>query len=138
MDQQIFDSNILWAELFALSYQSLNLVPSLSVPTVSSILYLQVVSYAPIVSKTKSSHQTLSIADITSKCFDTSNRLVKCDAESGRYISCCVLYRGDVTSKDVNHAISQMKNKKGVNFVDWSPTGFKVGLIVVRLLGVQR
>lgn len=91
-------------------------------------IHFPVVSYSPIVSKKKCSHQTLSIADITSKCFDTTNRLVKCDNEAGYYMSCCLLYRGDVTSKDVNHAISQIKQKKGVNFVDWSPTGFKIGI----------
>ncbi|KAF6202210.1 hypothetical protein GE061_004608 [Apolygus lucorum] len=91
-------------------------------------IHFPVVSYAPIVSRKKCSHQTLSIADITSKCFDTTNRLVKCDNEAGHYMSCCLLYRGDVTSKDVNHAISQIKTKRGVNFVDWSPTGFKVGI----------
>ena len=41
-------------------------------------------------------------------------------------MSCCLLYRGDVVPKDVNDAISDMKNKKGVRFVDWCPTGFKV------------
>jgi len=30
--------------------------------------------------------------------------------------------------KDVNAAVSIIKNKKTVQFVDWCPTGFKVGL----------
>ena len=38
------------------------------------------------------------------------------------------MYRGDVVSKDVNAAVSLIKNKKTVSFVDWSPTGFKCGL----------
>ena len=40
----------------------------------------------------------------------------------------CVLYRGDVVPKDVNRAIKKMKEKSSINFVDWCPTGFKVGI----------
>ena len=30
--------------------------------------------------------------------------------------------------KDVNAAIAQIKTKRSIQFVDWCPTGFKVGL----------
>ena len=42
--------------------------------------------------------------------------------------ACCLLFRGDVVPKDVNSAISAIKAKRNVQFVDWSPTGFKVGI----------
>merc|ERR1711890_38426 len=35
---------------------------------------------------------------------------------------------GDVVPKDINSAIATMKTKKSIQFVDWSPTGFKVGI----------
>jgi tubulin alpha len=31
-------------------------------------------------------------------------------------------------SKDVNEAIATIKTKKSIQFVDWCPTGFKVGI----------
>ena len=52
--------------------------------------------------------------------------MVKCDPATGKYMSVCLLYRGDVVPKDVNAAIAQIKTKKSVQFVDWCPTGFKV------------
>ena len=39
-----------------------------------------------------------------------------------------MLYRGDVVPKDVNAAIASIKAKRSVQFVDWCPTGFKVGI----------
>ncbi len=45
---------------------------------------------------------------------------------AGKYMACCLLYRGDVVPKDVNSAIAAIKNKRSVQFVDWCPTGFKV------------
>ena len=43
-------------------------------------------------------------------------------------MSCCMLYRGDVVPKDVNQAIANIKTKRAIQFVDWCPTGFKVGI----------
>ena len=40
----------------------------------------------------------------------------------------CLLYRGDVVPKDVNAAIANVKTQKSIQFVDWCPTGFKVGI----------
>ena len=39
-----------------------------------------------------------------------------------------MLYRGDVVPKDVNSAIATIKSRRSVQFVDWCPTGFKVGI----------
>ena len=54
--------------------------------------------------------------------------MVKCDPRHGKYMACCMLYRGDVVPKDVNAAIATIKTKKSIQFVDWCPTGFKVGI----------
>ena len=34
----------------------------------------------------------------------------------------------DVVPKDVNAAIATIKTKRSIQFVDWCPTGFKVGI----------
>ena len=47
----------------------------------------------------------------------------------GKYMACCMLYRGDVVPKDVNAAIGTIKTKRSIQFVDWCPTGFKVILL---------
>ena len=53
-------------------------------------------------------------------------QMVKCDPRHGKYMACCMLYRGDVVPKDVNAAIASIKTKRTIQFVDWCPTGFKV------------
>merc|ERR1712210_222816 len=39
-----------------------------------------------------------------------------------------LVVQSDVVPKDVNSAIAGIKNKRSVQFVDWCPTGFKVGI----------
>ncbi|KAJ8982266.1 hypothetical protein NQ317_007237, partial [Molorchus minor] len=73
-------------------------------------------------------HEQLTVAEITNACFEPANQLVKCDPRHGKYMACCMLYRGDVVPKDVNAAIATIKTKRTIQFVDWCPTGFKVGI----------
>ncbi|KAM6216217.1 tubulin alpha chain-like 3 [Rhynchocyon petersi] len=91
-------------------------------------LHFPMTTYAPIISVDKAYHEQISVAGITAACFDFSNQLVRCDPQLGKYMACCLLYRGDVVPKDVNAAIASMKSRNSVQFVDWCPTGFKVGI----------
>ena len=79
-------------------------------------------------SKVKAEHEQLSVAQITASCFEPGSQMVKCDPRHGKYMSCCLLYRGDVAPKDVSSAIAMIKAKRTIQFVDWCPTGFKVGI----------
>uniref|UniRef100_A0A3B4AP99 Tubulin/FtsZ 2-layer sandwich domain-containing protein n=1 Tax=Periophthalmus magnuspinnatus TaxID=409849 RepID=A0A3B4AP99_9GOBI len=74
---------------------------------------------------TKAYHEQLTVLEITSACFEPLNQMVKCDPRHGKYMACCLLYRGDVVPKDVNAAIANIKTRRSVQFVDWCPTGFK-------------
>ena len=91
-------------------------------------IHFPLVTYAPIISVEKASHEQLTVADITNDCFEPTNQMVKCDPRLGKYMACCLLYRGDVVPKDVNAAIAAIKTKRTIQFVDWCPTGFKVGI----------
>uniref|UniRef100_A0A671PRF1 Uncharacterized protein n=1 Tax=Sinocyclocheilus anshuiensis TaxID=1608454 RepID=A0A671PRF1_9TELE len=91
-------------------------------------IHFPLATYAPVISAEKAYHEQLSVSEITNACFEPSNQMVKCDPRHGKYMACCLLYRGDVVPKDVNAAIATIKTKRSIQFVDWCPTGFKVGI----------
>uniref|UniRef100_A0A8C6SUL9 Tubulin alpha chain n=1 Tax=Neogobius melanostomus TaxID=47308 RepID=A0A8C6SUL9_9GOBI len=88
-------------------------------------IHFPLVTYAPVISTEKAYHEQLSVSEITNACFEPANQMVKCDPRHGKYMACCLLYRGDVVPKDVNGAIAVIKTKRSIQFVDWCPTGFK-------------
>lgn len=91
-------------------------------------IHFMLSSFAPIISSHKASHETMSVNDITTAAFEPHNMMAKCDPRHGKYMACCLMYRGDVTPKDMTTAISLMRTKSSVKFVDWCPTGFKTGI----------
>ena len=74
-------------------------------------IHFMLSSYAPVIS-----------------AFEPASMMAKCDPRHGKYMACCMMYRGDVVPKDVNAAVATIKTKRTIQFVDWCPTGFKVGI----------
>ena len=91
-------------------------------------IHFMLTSYAPIISAEKAYHEQLSVAEITNSVFEPASMMVKCDPRHGKYMACCMMYRGDVVPKDVNASVATVKTKRTIQFVDWSPTGFKCGI----------
>jgi len=91
-------------------------------------IHFMLCSYAPVVSKEKVYHEQNSVSELTNALFEPANMMAKCDPRHGKYMSCCLMYRGDIVPKDVTAAISVIKTKRTIQFVDWCPTGFKCGI----------
>eukprot|EP00187_Rhodella_violacea_P016017 CAMPEP_0184723308 /NCGR_PEP_ID=MMETSP0314-20130426/24769_1 /TAXON_ID=38298 /ORGANISM="Rhodella maculata, Strain CCMP 736" /LENGTH=446 /DNA_ID=CAMNT_0027188091 /DNA_START=28 /DNA_END=1368 /DNA_ORIENTATION=- len=91
-------------------------------------IHFMLSSYAPIVSREKVHHENMSVAEITSDAFEPSLMMAKCDPRHGKYMACCLMYRGDVVPRDVADAVQNIKTKRSVQFVEWCPTGFKTGV----------
>uniref|UniRef100_A0A8C4PUC7 Tubulin/FtsZ GTPase domain-containing protein n=1 Tax=Equus asinus TaxID=9793 RepID=A0A8C4PUC7_EQUAS len=47
-----------------------------------------------LISAEKAYHKQLSVASITNVCFELANQMVKCDTHCGKYMACCMFYRG--------------------------------------------
>ncbi|KAK6342828.1 hypothetical protein TWF718_008211 [Orbilia javanica] len=91
-------------------------------------VHYPLISYAPVTSPKKSDHESFSVKDLTASCLEPTNQMVVCDPTKGKYMAVALLYRGDVTSKDANAAVAQIKARSTFNLVDWCPTGFKIGI----------
>jgi tubulin alpha len=85
-------------------------------------------SFAPIIPANRAKHEVFSVMDITTSAFEPSSMFAKCDPRVGKYMATCLLYRGDVASQEVSKAVDVVKAKSTIQFVEWCPTGFKVGM----------
>lgn len=85
-------------------------------------------SYAPLKPVEKAHHEQFAVSDLTKELFQKNNIMVSCDPRHGKFVACNIHYRGDVSPYEVNAAIAKIKTLRTVMFVDWCPTGFKVGI----------
>ena len=94
-------------------------------------LHFMLSSLNPCIAKHKKDTAKLDTQSISELCFDATNFFVKIldfDAEEDKYMAISVNYRGDVKAKEANASVQWLKTNKKVTFVEWCPTGFKVGL----------
>ncbi|RPB02303.1 tubulin subunit TubB [Choiromyces venosus 120613-1] len=91
-------------------------------------IHYPLISYAPVISASKSSHESFKVADLTYQCFEPNNQMVVCDPRNGKYMAVALLYRGDVVPRECTSAIATIKARATFNLVEWCPTGFKLGI----------
>jgi len=94
-------------------------------------LHFMTTALAPVIAKDKASHEAQSVREITDAVFQPPNMLVKYaefDPVEDKYMAISINYRGQIKSKEANSTVQWLKQNNKVSFVEWCPTGFKIGL----------
>jgi tubulin alpha len=94
-------------------------------------LHFMTTSLAPVISASKASSESSNCKQITDDCLQAKSFLVKYadfDVVEDKYMAISINYRGDIKSKVANATIQWVKTQGKVSFVEWCPTGFKIGL----------
>jgi tubulin alpha len=94
-------------------------------------LHFMTTSLAPVISEAKADHEAHDCKRITDDCLQASNFLVKYsdfDVVEDKYMAISLNYRGEIKSKVANATVQWVKTQGKVSFVEWCPTGFKIGL----------
>merc|ERR1712154_575902 len=97
-------------------------------------LHFMTTALAPVVSKTKAGHEAQTVREITDHVFQPQNMLVKYadfDPVEDKYMAISINYRGSIMSKEANATVQWLKQNNKISFVEWCPTGFKIGLNAV-------
>jgi len=85
-------------------------------------------SYSPLKS-IEESPGPYSVEQMTADAFDRDLLLADCEENDGdKFMACCLIYRGEVSTIDANRAVDLVQRRKTFNMVDWCPTGFKIGI----------
>lgn len=93
-------------------------------------IHFPMVAYAPFITPRQNDFQRNDPHELVRSVFSDSNQLLSVTTNGRAYMSCAMLFSGNVNPIDTLRAIQSIKADRlnPLTFVDWCPTGFKIGL----------
>ncbi len=91
-------------------------------------LHFFLVGFAPLTSVTSQDYRVLTVPELTAQAFDAKNMMCAADPRHGRYLTCAMMFRGSMSSKEVDDQMLNMVNKNSSYFVEWIPNNLKASI----------
>jgi len=91
-------------------------------------LHFFLVGFAPLTSSTSQDYRVLTVPELTAQAFDAKNMMCAADPRHGRYLTCAMMFRGKMSSKEVDDQMMNMVNKNSSYFVEWIPNNLKASI----------
>jgi len=88
-------------------------------------LHFFLVGFAPLTSRQAADFRAISVPELVSQMFDVKNMMAACDPRQGRYLTASAMFRGKMSTKEVDDQMLTVKNKNSSYFVEWIPHNIK-------------
>lgn len=100
-------------------------------------LHFFLVGFAPLTASKSQDFRVLTVPELTQQAFDAKNMMCAADPRHGRYLTCAMMFRGTMSSKEVDDQMSQMVSKNSSYFVEWIPNNLKASICDVPPVGLK-
>ena len=97
---------------------AVNLVPFIR-------LHFFMIGFAPLTSRGSQVYRALTVPELTQQMFDAKNMMCASDPRHGRYLTCSAIFRGRMSTKEVDEQMLNVKAKNNSYFVEWIPNNIK-------------
>merc|ERR1712043_86751 len=88
-------------------------------------LHFFMIGFAPLTARSSQTYRALSVAELTTQMFDAKNMMCASDPRHGRYLTASALFRGTMSTKEVDEQMVNVQNKNSSYFVEWIPNNIK-------------
>ncbi|KAL8141639.1 hypothetical protein V2J09_014671 [Rumex salicifolius] len=88
-------------------------------------LHFFMVGFAPLTSRNSHQYTSASIPELSSQMWDAKNMMCAADPRHGRYLTASAMFRGKMSTKEVDDHITNVQNKNSSYFVEWIPHNVK-------------
>merc|ERR1712228_966218 len=86
------------------------------------------VGFAPLTAYSSQGFRVLTVPELTQQAFDAKNMMCAADPRHGRYLTCAMMFRGNMSSKEVDDQMLSMVTKSSPYFVEWIPNNIKASI----------
>lgn len=88
-------------------------------------LHFFITGFAPLTSRGSQVYRNLTVGELTQQMFDAKNMMCASDPRHGRYLTAAAMFRGKMSTKDVDEQMLNVQNKNSSYFVEWIPNNIK-------------
>jgi len=88
-------------------------------------LHFFMVGFAPLTARTSQAFRALTVPELTQQMFDSKNMMCASDPRHGRYLTAAAMFRGKMSTKEVDEQMLNVQNKNSTYFVEWIPNNIK-------------
>jgi len=93
-------------------------------------LHFFLVSQAPLLASDASHKTTIKVQELRDQSYSARNFYSNVKADDGKYLASSFVFRGPVSSKDVDEKIAELQSKNGDDFVEWIPSNVKTSIVI--------
>lgn len=88
-------------------------------------LHFFMVGFAPLTSRGSQQYRSLTVPELTQQMWDAKNMMCAADPRHGRYLTASAMFRGKMSTKEVDEQMMNVQNKNSSYFVEWIPNNVK-------------
>ncbi|CAF2099782.1 unnamed protein product [Brassica napus] len=88
-------------------------------------LHFFVVGFVLLTSRGSQQYSAFSVPELTQQMWDAKNMMCAADPRHGRYLTASTVFRGKLSTKEVDEQMIDIQNKNSSYFVEWIPNNVK-------------
>jgi len=91
-------------------------------------LHFFLVGFAPLSSRQNKDYRAATVPELVQQMFDNKNMMAACDPRHGKYLTASAMFRGKISTKEVEDQMLNVKQKNSLFFVEWIPHNIKTSV----------
>jgi len=100
-------------------------------------LHFFMVGFAPLTARGTAQFRQSSVPELTQQMFESKNMMAACDPRHGRYLTISAMFRGPVSTKEVDDQMHLLQSKNSTYFVEWIPNNVKTAVCDIPPKGLK-
>jgi len=91
-------------------------------------LHFFMIGFAPLIPEGTGQYRSYSVSELTQQMFDKKNMMAASDPKHGKYLTVAAIFRGNISTKDVDHHLHLIQTRNSNDFVEWIPNNVKTAV----------
>lgn len=93
--------------------------------------------FAPLTSRAGQAYRALTVPELVVQLFDARNMMCACDPRKGKYLTVAAIFRGRMSTKEVDEQIMNVQDRNSGCFVEWIPNNVKTAICDIPPRGLK-